>query len=448
MAGEGMSEVVRVSPREEVADRVGWQATAPPLAAISTLYLCYFGLREPLVQTQVLPYLRQLAADGAKTSLLTFEPRVAAAWREPAVSEQRAKLAAEGIRWLFLPYHKRPSAPATAYDTLRGAALAARLVRREGIGVLHARAHLPLAMALLAQRWTSRARVVFDLRGLMAEEYADAGVWQENSPVYRAIKRLEQAGLKRADQIVVLTRKMHDWLVERELVPAHKIEVIPCCVDFSRFDASAQEQSLSDRFEVIYAGATTGLYLLEEMARFFLALKARQPGAFLRILTRSPAGETGATLERAGIASESFEINRIAPEQVPIYLRRARLGLSFRKPTFSQIAASPTKIPEYLAAGLPVVSNAGIGDTDQLLEGERVGVIVKSFDPETLAEAAAQAARLTSEPDLPARCIEVARRRFDLVEIGGAGYRNVYRKILQPATSSLEGRTVSSEEFK
>jgi len=25
-----------------------------------TLYICYFGIREPLVQTQVLPYLREL----------------------------------------------------------------------------------------------------------------------------------------------------------------------------------------------------------------------------------------------------------------------------------------------------------------------------------------------------------------------------------------------------
>ena len=39
-----------------------------------TLYLCYFGLREPLVQTQVLPYLRQLSRGGIDVGLLTFEP--------------------------------------------------------------------------------------------------------------------------------------------------------------------------------------------------------------------------------------------------------------------------------------------------------------------------------------------------------------------------------------
>ena len=39
-----------------------------------SLYLCYFGLREPLVQTQVLPYLRQLSRSGIEVGLLTFEP--------------------------------------------------------------------------------------------------------------------------------------------------------------------------------------------------------------------------------------------------------------------------------------------------------------------------------------------------------------------------------------
>jgi hypothetical protein len=40
---------------------------------LHTLYLCYFWLNEPLVQTQVLPYLRQLQKDGIKVSLMKPE---------------------------------------------------------------------------------------------------------------------------------------------------------------------------------------------------------------------------------------------------------------------------------------------------------------------------------------------------------------------------------------
>ena len=83
------------------------------------LYICYFGLREPLVQTQVLPYVRELVAGGVRMSLLTFEPRPF------DQDEWRERLRAEGIAWHALRYHKRPTLPATLYDIVRGAFRAA-----------------------------------------------------------------------------------------------------------------------------------------------------------------------------------------------------------------------------------------------------------------------------------------------------------------------------------
>ena len=75
---------------------------------VRTLYVCYFGLREPLVQTQVLPYLRQLQSDSVQVSLLTFEPRFKETWTPAEIAKQRAALDAEGISWHFLKYHKWP----------------------------------------------------------------------------------------------------------------------------------------------------------------------------------------------------------------------------------------------------------------------------------------------------------------------------------------------------
>lgn len=411
---------------------------------MKTLYICYFGLREPLVQTQVLPYLRELARGGVGVSLLTFEPDLSRVWDEGSTREARARLKDDGIDWHALPYHKRPSAPATVYDILAGAWKAARLVRGQRIDVLHARAHVPMAMALLARR-LAPCRTVFDVRGLMAEEYADAGVWREGSAVYRAVKWLERTGLRRASQVVVLTERMRAWLAESGLASVEKVTVIPCCVGLSRFEGegvavrNATDESAAVRnevgdvddesFEVVYAGAATGLYLLEEMARFFLAVRELRPRAFFRVLTRSDAGRVSEVLRRAGLSGEEFWVGAVEPSEVPVYLKRARLGLSFRKPTFSQIAASPTKIPEYLAAGLPAVSNAGIGDTDELLERERVGVVVRGFAREEFAEAAARAVSLAEDAGARARCTEAARRHFDLVTVGGARYLSVYRRI-------------------
>src|ERR1044072_1841358 len=73
----------------------------PRILMTRALYLCYFGLREPLVQTQLRPYLRELAAGGIGMHLLTFERERfdEAPWRE--------RLRAEGITWHTLPHHKQ-----------------------------------------------------------------------------------------------------------------------------------------------------------------------------------------------------------------------------------------------------------------------------------------------------------------------------------------------------
>jgi glycosyltransferase involved in cell wall biosynthesis len=397
---------------------------------MKTLYICYFSLREPLVQTQVLPYLRELSKSGIEIYLLTFDPKDEKGFSADEIEEQRLRLQAEDIRWFSLAYHKRPSVAATLYDIVAGARLAVKLVRQHKIDVLHARAHVPMAMALLVKRWIN-CRLVFDVRGLMAEEYAEAGIWNENSFAFRAVKGVEQAGLREADQIVVLTRRMRDWLVNQQSKAAEQIEVIPCCVDFSRFAENECESALSpaSRFEVVYAGSVTGLYLLEEMARFFLQIRARQSGALLRILTASPPAEVSSRLISAGLSADDFVVGYVSPEKIFGSLRNAKLGLSFRKPSFGQIAASPTKIPEYLAAGLPIVCTAGVGDTDQLLEWERVGVVLNAFDDAAYALAAEKTLVLLDESDLAARCVTVAHRCFDLVQVGGRGYSNVYRRL-------------------
>jgi glycosyltransferase involved in cell wall biosynthesis len=400
---------------------------------MKTLYLCYFGLSEPLVQTQVLPYLREIARAGIQVSLLTFEATSANALMSDEIENRKARLRAEGIEWFWLPYHKRPSAVATTYDILRGSLFALRLARRKGIDVLHARSHVPMAMALLANSLGAHCRLIFDIRGLMAEEYADAGIWREGSVMFRAVKRVERHGIQKADQIIVLTHKFRDFLVERRLKDAEQIQVIPCCFDFSRLKELSELTEVDayrpDRFEVIYAGSVTGLYLLEEMGQFFLELRKRRPGAHFRILTTSSASEAANRLERSGLHPEDFSIAAVPPAEVPSYLRQANLGISFRKAAFSQIAASPTKIPEYLAAGLPVICNSGIGDTDRLLTNDRVGVVLKEFNSEAHSQALDKIDQLLSDTSLRARCQTTARNNFDIETVGGNRYREVYRRL-------------------
>src|SRR5215207_8083321 len=404
-----------------------------------TLYLCYFGLREPLVQTQVLPYLRKLAEAGVGVSLLTFEPKLKERWTTEELEAERARLAGEGIRWHWRAYHKRPSLPATLYDVGVGARLAAKLLRRGETDVLHARGHVPALMAALAKR-RAGGRILFDIRGFMPEEYTDAGVWPAGGTLYRGVKRVERFLFKSADAFVVLTEKAREILFPGRAgadARGRPVEVIPCCVDFERFRAAdrapreglRRELGLEGRRVVVYVGSFGGWYMAEETARLMALAYKEDPKTYALVLTQTPPERIETRLRELGVPDDSFRVGRVAPADVPKYLKASDIAVSFIRACYSKLSSSPTKIAEYLAAGLPVVCNAGVGDVDEVIEGDRVGVVLRDFDDESLTRALQQVEALRAEGDFNRRARASAERRFDIERVGGARYRRLYRRL-------------------
>lgn len=402
--------------------------------ALASLYLCYLPLTEPLVETQVLAYLRGLAADGHEIHLLTFETERRG---RRSRGDVRRRLAADGIHWHGLRYHKRPSLLATIVDVACGAALAGLVVRRHRIRLLHVRNHVPAAMALPVRLLTG-AGLLFDVRGLMAEEYADGGLWRTGSVAWRLTKWVERRTVARADALVVLTRRALPLLVERpnELLEAGRAVVIPTCADVDRIVAAGgQRETVREELDlvgsrvIVYAGKFSTWYLAEEMARFFARLHAKDAQARFLVLTPSDPELIRRELAAAGLASDTYRIRSVLPAEVGAHLAAADLAISFIAPAPSKAASSPTKIGEYLAAGLPIVVSAGVGDTDELLRDGRVGVVVDSHDDDAYDRAIAAVEVLLGEPDIRARCVEVARRSLSLDRVGVASYRRLYADL-------------------
>ncbi|MBS1769274.1 MAG: glycosyltransferase family 4 protein [Acidobacteria bacterium] len=405
-----------------------------------TLYICYFGLREPLVQTQVLPYLREIGKGGVDVSILTFEPEFAKSWTREAIEETRERLAAEGITWHCLAYHKAPSVPATAYDVLRGTLRVRRLVARERYDVLHARVHLPMLMAAIARKFSRvQPKLLFDIRGFFPEEYTDAGRWPEGGWLFRAAKRVERWLLRESDAFVVLTEKARDILFaeSRETGRDHlgrPVEVIPCCVDFSRFDAAASEGreqmraklGVEGRRVVAYAGSFGGWYMTDEMLEMFATAKEQDASSFALILTQRDKEKVAEAMRARGFADGEFLVTSVPPDEIARYLNAADISISFIKACYSKLSSSPTKLAEYLACGLPIIANRGVGDVDALIEDNGVGVLLDDFSEASYVKALEG---LASLGNISARCRETARRHFDLETVGGARYSRIYSRL-------------------
>jgi glycosyltransferase involved in cell wall biosynthesis len=132
-----------------------------------------------------------------------------------------------------------------------------------------------------------------------------------------------------------------------------------------------------------------------------------------------------------GIPESDYTVLSVAPHDVSSYLSAGDAGLAFIKACFSKLASSPTKYAEYLGCGLPIIINAGVGDSDTLID-ENVGVLVQEFNEQQLANAAARIDALILERDKTRRITrEVAERLFDVSTVGVQRYSRLYERVLE-----------------
>ena len=395
---------------------------------------------DPLGQSQVLPYLRELSKQGVVFTLLSFERRGAFEKDGPArCNELKCELAHQNIEWHWLRYHQTPSIPATAYDVLRGTLYAKRLVRKNRIEMVHARSHIAATIALALKKQLG-IKFIFDIRGLMAEEYVDANHWKQNSLPFRISKTMEGRALAGADGIVTLTEKIwpiiKDWDGLRGRDVPH--EVVPCCADLKAFRFSAVEREkrraelgLSERLTVVYSGSIDGWYLTEEMADFFAQVLRENPSAHFLWLTPFKHDRITGLMNERGIEPDQYTVKSVLSADVPSYLSAADVGLAFIRSCFSKQASSPTKNAEYLACGLPVIINAGVGDSDALVTQSEIGALVEELTDAGYSHAITTVRQLLTDRDaLRVATRDTAVLLFDVSRVGVETYARLYERVL------------------
>jgi len=393
------------------------------------LYISYDGMLEPLGQSQVLGYLKKLA-QKYRVYLISFEkPKD---WRNRAACGQLQKAVKKaGICWYPLRYHKHPSALATAYDIFQGIFLAAWIVRRYQVEIVHARSYVASVVALFLKK-AFGVKFVFDMRGFWANERVDAGLWAKSGRLYRTAKWFESKFLVSADRVVSLS---HAGVAEMRKFPCiqggmTRFEVIPTCADLELFHPHDEETKATGNgsFTLGWVGAVKGWYLFDEALLFFQALREKIPDARLWILNRENHPYILDRLSVHGISQELVEIKSVEHGAVADEMARMDAGVFFIMPVFSKRASAPTKLGEFLGCGIPCVGNDGIGDMTQVLEGEKVGVVVRDFDADGREKAINTLLSLCSDPNVRQRCVAAAKKHFSLDD-GVAAYDRIYREL-------------------
>jgi glycosyltransferase involved in cell wall biosynthesis len=390
------------------------------------LYITYDGILEPLGQSQVLAYQEQLSQDF-DIFLFSYE-KPSDLFNIDLYSSIKNRISQSSIEWIHRKYHKSPSVLATFYDLVAGVFHCSYIVWKNKIKIIHARSYPPALIALVLKKLFG-IKFIFDMRGFWADERVDGNLWNRESMVFKITKALEKSFILNADHIVSLTHVAVDEInkfpyIENISLP---ISVIPTCVDLNKFIPRSRTAS-SKEFTLGYLGTVGTWYLFEETVRAFAIFLSIKPNAKILIVNKGEHDFIVSTLLNCNVPLSSVEIKSADHSEVPHLIRSMDATIFFLKPLFSKQAAAPTKLGEFLASGVPCLTNQGVGDMASIINTNNIGKTINEFTDEAIRDGIFDLIQLANQKDIIQRCVQVAEKSFSLKK-GVVKYADIYNDV-------------------
>jgi glycosyltransferase involved in cell wall biosynthesis len=225
--------------------------------------------------------------------------------------------------------------------------------------------------------------VLLDIHGLWLEEMLS---WSGSNSVLRktVLKKIEKIMLESADGFIYASNPLKSILVDRYPELAQKPSVvIPCLPDLEhfRFDSFARKSlrenwGWEDCIIVVHSGVNAPWVDISGI-RHLLKIGGCIPG--IRFLFLTNQLEEWEKILDDILDEVKIKILSVDHKDMHQFLSAADIGLVARIDSPVNRVASPTKIAEYLAIGLPVFMTAGIGDYDDWVGQNRLGICVSNL---------------------------------------------------------------------
>jgi len=408
---------------------------------LNILYLSYDGMTDPLGQSQVLPYIIGLSKLGYHFCLISFE-------KEDKYEQLKSTISniciENNIDWFPLIYTKDPPVLSTLYDLYWLKKKISKLHSTYRFHLIHARSYLP-GMVGMAFAKSNNIKFIFDMRGFWVDERVEGNLWNLNNPLFRIIyvylKKKEKSLFRSADAIISLTNKAVSTIekIRGKIDKNQLIQVIPCCSDLAHFNRTkfsldnikqkkAELNFKEDSFVLTYLGGISTWYKPIEMLDFFQAISKKFKQAVFLIITQEDPGIIYKICERKQIDRSKIKIISANRSEVPSLLAVSNYSVFFINPSFSKEASSPTKQGELMSMGIPIITNKGIGDTEEILKATNAGYVINAFNEEEYEKVVAQMPAFVSD-ERKAQVIQGAFDYFSLEE-GVKKYASVYKSLL------------------
>lgn len=248
---------------------------------------------------------------------------------------------------------------------------------------------LTAGLPAIAARLLRGRRYVFEVRDLWPELPRAMGVIR-NPLVLRALAALEWTSYRLASRLIGLAPGIVKG-IEQQGVPAERIAFVPNGCDLDLFGGSATNRPpvvAPDALMAIFAGTHGQANGLDAVLDAAAVLKARGRSDIQIVLIGD--GKLKPALRRRAAAEALDQVHFLDPvgkRDLVALLNGADVGLQILSnvPAFYN-GTSPNKFFDYMAAGLPVITNYPGWIADIIVKRE-CGLAVPPDDPEAFADA-------------------------------------------------------------
>ena len=354
-------------------------------------YLTFFeDLNYPILKSQVIAVLEKVAKKrkAKKIYLISFQELFSVFRKRREYAEMKSELGKIGISLLILPTLKLPRAdflrpkwyflPFILLFALPPLFLMANLKK---IKILHARSYVPMYLAINLKKILPRLKLIFDPRSPFPEENLHSGRWSRGSLSFKTWKRLEEEFLKEADFTIAISENFAKQFASS----AKKIVIIPNNVDCQFFRRNERSRRIiRERLKIlpaelvfVYGGSLgSGWNNPKAYAEFIKSLRTYpKKHQFLFLTNELLILEE--SLGKEGVKKEEYLAKSLKSAEMPKYLSVGDFGLNLM---LKKDVRMSIKTAEYLACGLPIVTNDKVLGAKTIVEKWQVGLVLDSLN--------------------------------------------------------------------
>jgi len=379
------------------------------------LFIVDGSIVNPILHSQGLPLLDYYSNNGINCNVLSFE----LTHINNSIFESVKKIKerySKKIKYHEIRYSTSKLIPNWIKFSYYGVITSRKIIHLENIQVIHARSLMPAIIALILKKvLLKKVKFIYDNRGVFIEEEIYKGHWEKDSFKVALFKKLEKLVLKHSDAVVVVSNKFRDYLLSEEFLnkkDENKIFVIPnrTINPDDKVQSELIENKRSTIITGVYSGSSAKWQNVNGIIEFIKASESSDSEIRFNILTYNPE-EFNQLIKRNEISTSNVSIENVEPNEVSVKLKNANFGVMIRENNLINNVASPLKFAEYLNAGLPVVISKGIGDTEEIIKKYKIGVILED---DNYSKAVDEIVNLLEDKNIHTRCIEAAKKEFDI----------------------------------